>query len=243
MKFKRVIILAIFLLSAASLFAAEPSRPPIVVQEMGQGVPVYEPVRWPFFEDMSGEQACINYCATISGEPRPGTFGFRDILATTVNFTGSNGIGAAYQENTNIFVTWTVRVIGESVFLPLWLAGGAQGVCEAGGAGGWHGYVNEIFPGGTVSTRLMVVNQQEGNIARMTIPSGLSQDRNTPSDPTIVGSALLRSEDFPRGRFPASLDFAIQWRNDDTTLTLTSPLDDDNNTTRNLIITIMPVQE
>lgn len=233
MKFKRVIILAIFLLSTASLFAAEPSRPPIVVQEMGQGVVGYEPVRWPFFEDMSGERNCINTCAGLNGQPRPGTFGFRDILTTTVNFTGPNGIGAAYRENTNIFVTWTVRVVGDAVFVVLW-----PNVCA-----GWHGYVFERFFGGTASTRLMVGNQREGNIASLSIPFDGGIGRYTPSDPTIVGSALLRSEDFPGGRFPASLDFAVQWRNDDTSLTLTNPLDEDGNTTRNLIITIMPIQD
>lgn len=237
MKDKRMIILAIFLLSAVSLFAAEPSRPPIVVQELGQRVVGYEAVRYPFFDNMDGEQACMNICAGLNDQPMPGTFEFRNILETTVNFDPDNGgIGTAYQRNANIFVTWTVRVVGESVFLPLW-----PSICP----NGWHGWVNEIFSGGTVSTRLFVNGQPRGNIARMTIPSGEPQGRLTLRDPTIVGSALLTPDDFD-GTFPDSLLFEVRWLNG-TALTLTSPLDGPDgttgDTTRNLIITIMPVQD
>lgn len=238
----------IFLIASASVFAQSrgtiPSLAPIVIQEMGQAEVNYGPTIFPEFSlsgYSSSAEKCANACLDVSGKPiiqraLGAPFGFKPILSTKVNFRGRRGIGRAYQKDTNIFVTWTVRVVGDAVFIPI------PRVCQALGIGGrWAGYAYEEFKGGKVYTRLMVNGQQRGNTAIMTIPFKGGIGRFTPSDPTILGSALLRPEDFG-GKFPNYLDFEVQWLNN-TSLIIASPLDKAGNTTRNLVVTIMPVQD
>ncbi|MCQ9204697.1 MAG: hypothetical protein NG737_00050 [Omnitrophica bacterium] len=252
-----VIGLSVLLLVVSFTFTAtaatRPSLPPLVIQEMGAGVVTYSKTVYPFFDRFSrysgGEQRCVDKCNAVEGQPIEAAvfgapFSYEPILSTTVNFTGVNGIGTEYRENTAMFITWTIRVIGSAEFMPLW-TGDRKGVCQVLGAGNWHGYVYEEFIGGEVETRLTVNGTQQGNLAIMTIPFQGGIGVYTPSDPTITGSAYIRAKDFPGGRFPNTMNFEVSWLNH-TSLTITSPLDGPGgitgNTSRNLIITIMPVQ-
>lgn len=246
--------LVVLLLAVPTVFAAArgtaPSLPPVVVQEMGlEGLyeaVSYGPTVYPVFKGFDrywdGEELCMNKCLEISGQPIAEEFVFKPIITATINFADQgeiDGIGVEYQKNSGIFVTWTVRVKGSMEFISLWVAGGG-GLCQVLGVGGWHGYVEEEFRGGKVKTRLIVGSRQRGNDAVMTIPFQGSDDEWTEFDPTITGSAYLKSDDFG-GTFPDPLKFEVQWSNE-TPLTITSPLDEGSNTTRNLIITIAPVR-
>ncbi|MCQ9204696.1 MAG: hypothetical protein NG737_00045 [Omnitrophica bacterium] len=246
MKFMYFILSIIFLAAVSVSPAAADTRPslaPVVIQEIGQGEVSYGLTVYPeftFSRYPSSAKACAEACLMVGGKPitqsRLGApFEFEPILETTVNFRGQGGIGREYQKYTGIFVTWTIRVVGKAEFLPI------ATVCQALGIGGrWSGYAYEEFKGGKVFTRLLVNGQPRGNEAVMTIPFQGGIGVYTPSDPTITGSAYLRPEDFG-GEFPNRMDFRIEWLNN-TSLIIISPLDEGGNTARNLIITVMPVQ-
>lgn len=250
-------ILIIFLLVAPNVFAGNRGvkvlLPPVVIQKVGDAVEVnLIPVKFPIFKNFSrysgGEASCVTQCNN-----RSSTFikvseqtklfgqsarGYQSMLTARIDF---DQIGRAYKKDTKIFVTWTVRLVGEATFIPLWRSNRdpLKGLCKVIANTGWHGYVYQEFTGGEARTRLMVNGTQRGNEAIMSIPFKGGSGVYTPSDPTITGSALLKAEDFG-GEFPNVLNLDVQWENN-TSLTLTSPLDAEGNTTRNLIITIMPV--
>ena len=145
-----VTLLLILSFNFAATAGTRPSLPPVVIQELGSGLATYGKTVYPLFERFSRypsrEQRCVDKCNEIEGQPIEGAFGapfnFRSIIATTVNFP--NGIGTEYQENTAMFITWTVRIVGEAQFMPLWIRGGG-GVCQRSDVGPF-GAAADVWP-------------------------------------------------------------------------------------------------
>lgn len=141
--------------------------------------------------------------SAISLAPRSGTC--PSAYETVLGMEKDVAIPAAYRGTATVMVNWTLRVEGVSSPVNPW----TEGLCSP-----WHGTSIESFPGGKVSTRILVNNKALGLPADMTLPdSGIVQVTNT-SDPTISGSYVVKPTDFQDGQLPATLNVKVQWNND-----------------------------
>jgi hypothetical protein len=152
-------------------------------------------------------------------------------------------IDSSYRKSAKILVTWTVRLEGASVLYSV-----NPEFCTT-----WYGTVTEAFPKGKVKTALYVNGIKMGNEVALELPATSTQivteapagggddwgggpNGNVDTDPTLVGSYVLKASDFPNGQFPASIDLIeVRWKNE-TPMNIRSPKG-----MRSILINFLPV--
>lgn len=223
---QRVLAILFLLGASASVQAETKTGPTITIGEVqGSTEATLAPTKFPeFFKTEGDNQACAEtikkkYPQGFSGAPvwtKPGLTG----ISAPVQFEIVPGLSLtvavpeANRANSNLLVTWTVRVEGYIPgAVPLW-----PHVCSP-----FHGITYQKFGEGNVHTQLFINGEKKGQDAIITIPAGgFSSTTNPdgvlisyqPNDPTISGSFLIKKDDYTDGKLPASIKIEVKWYND-----------------------------
>lgn len=156
--------------------------------------------------------------------------------------TGTISSPKDYRNITKILFTWTVRLEGSKIIVPVW-----PNICSP-----HHGTSYQEFPEGQLKTQLYIKGVDKtypsgvynsgdgyvpvGQIAEMTVPSAGTGSISNPGDPTITGSYVLLPADFADEELPeGGVEFQVRWYNE-TSMKIKSP-----EKQRNLIATVFPV--
>jgi len=186
--------------------------------------------RYPVFDNYSGEAACGETLAGLSGTLKPGQGSFVPVPGMILE----GDIPDAYRHGSAMIV-WTIRVEGSNPSPEtIWSRRG--GLCSR-----FHGSVDQIFKGGLVQTKAYISTtgphsgfRELGSASSMTLPDGGSSTTVVTRDPTHSGSYVLKALDFPGGVLPAHVWIKIYWKND-TCLNLYSKAE-----YRSLMVTLLP---
>jgi hypothetical protein len=142
----------------------------------------------------------------------------------------------AYRTSAKILIAWTVRIEGYSKGYSI-----TPEFCS-----NWSGTLTERFPKGKVKTALYVDGKMYGHEIIMEPPEAsmrFAEDAPPPppssgfnSDPTLIGTYVLKASDMPGGKFPAMLKLIeIRWKNE-TSMDIVSPKN-----MRTILLNFLPV--
>ncbi len=238
---------------AQSATTSPPEVAPVVKQFIGPDDSYLDPSLYPSFQNIQGDNLdCIRFLQAISLQPRGGGTGQWEELITADPIT----IDPQYAKKGRILITWTVRIIGYPVTLPVFgtdeinLLPPAlrskmsqpklrnvinrlnRGLCTW-----WHGSTNQYYAGGMTYGRVYtrLVDATSGRaLSRdivMTLPDGGTTTNVVVYDPTHSGSVLLTPEMYG-GTFPSTFTFSVQWKNSSPMLVFSEA------GMRNIIITV-----
>jgi len=227
------ILLCITTIASVYVFAETKTGPTVTIGEVqGLNEAVLAPTKFPeFFKTDGDNPGCTEplkkmYPAGLSGAPvwtKPGLTGVSNPVQFEVipELSLTVTVPEANRTNSNLLVTWTVRVEG---YMPgavrLW-----PQICSP-----FHGVSYQKFGAGNVTTQLYVNGEKKGQDAVITIPDGGNDNSENkgvivspqPSDPTISGSFLIKKDEFPDGKLPASIKIEVKWYND-TSMKIVTP--------------------
>lgn len=222
------IILGVSLCFATLVFAAEKLSTkieaiPKVFQVTGAGAANLAPGMYPLFQNYSGEAACGNTLAGLSGA----SYGTSFTAVPGMDLEVS--VPEAYRQKGSLLITWTLRVEGVTPgALQVW-----PSLCST-----FHGSVDQVFKGGIVESQAWVNlgsgYKALGRSSVMTVPDGGTRSVIQVQDPTHSGSYVLKAADCPGGNLPAKVLIKIYWKNN-TALRITSAAH-----YRSLIVTLVP---